>query len=225
VRVKRAQLIGHGGGTTVTASATQALENAANVLLAKQNIEKSREVAANCQERAAVLETESVAKQSAAAEAAEETAQAKAAAAELKEKANEAKEASKTQACSGTLQLTLKGADLPDTDGFFNKSDPFYQIYGADGYVTYLFDCQYWIASHHPIQHCTLTIIMEIPSLLHYSVPPCINLKLYKTLLILPSKWLSWTFASSPRGVWKDLSVLHSMKRTMATARSTSVKL
>ena len=101
-------------------------------------------------ESIAVGGMETVAKQSAAAEPEEETARAKAVAAELKEQANQA---GKTQACSGTLQLTLKGADLPDTDGFFNKSDPFFkslELTGTLHFVSLTCRCYYfWCLRFH----------------------------------------------------------------------------
>lgn len=130
--VERARLVGH-GGTAVSGAATQALENAANKLLAQQSIEKCREVAEQCQERATALVAEAERKAAAASQAAEETKDALALAEDLAEKAKEVKELSKAQPCSGVLHLKLRGGNLPDTDGFFNKSDPFYRIYAHTG--------------------------------------------------------------------------------------------
>ena len=99
-------------------------------------------------ESIAVGGMETVAKKRSAAEAAEETAQAKAVAAELKEQANQ-----DSGMLSGTLQLTLKGTDLPDTDGFFNKSDPFFkslELTGTLHFVSLTCRCYYfWCLRFH----------------------------------------------------------------------------
>jgi hypothetical protein len=133
--VARAHLVGH-GGTAVSDSVTQAMENAANALLSKQSIEKAKQVAAQSQERAVALQKVADQKAAARTQAAQETVEAQALVGELEAEVKQVAVDAKTQKCTGSLHLTLRGADLANTDGFFNKSDPFYVLEGADGYVT-----------------------------------------------------------------------------------------
>jgi Ca2+-dependent lipid-binding protein len=132
--VVRAHRVGH-GGTAVSEAATQAMENAANALLSKQSMEKAKQVAAQSQERAVALQKVAEQKVAARTQAAQETVEAQALVGELEAEAKQVAVGAKTQKCTGSLHLTLRCANLRNTDGFFNKSDPFYVLEGADGYV------------------------------------------------------------------------------------------
>jgi hypothetical protein len=133
--ITRAHLVGH-GGTAVSDAATQAMENAANALLSKQSIEKAKQAVVRCQERAVALQKVADQKAAARTQAAQETEEVQALVGELEAEAKQVAVDAKIQKCTGSLHLTLRGANLPNTDGFFNKSDPFYVLQGADGYVT-----------------------------------------------------------------------------------------
>lgn len=134
--IKRARLVGH--GSSASDKATQEMESTANNFLAQQSLDQAKAVAAQCKERAAELLKMAEEKEKQANEAKEETAQAQKDADDLQSKVDELKEQSKSRSCTGKLQLKLRGGGLPDMDGltgWINKSDPFYQLYGATGYV------------------------------------------------------------------------------------------
>lgn len=127
-----------------SSDALQHLEDVSQVVLQQcqldiaKGIAESKALAAQrAKEHASELEEIAEQAQQKSNDAAEELVTIERKVEELKKIAQEAKELSKTQRCSGTLQLVLSGKDLPDTDGWRNKTDPYFEVYGAKGDVVY----------------------------------------------------------------------------------------
>lgn len=100
---------------------------------ARQTAAKKEQAAMVAKEKASAAEELAKAKASEVETAVEAVTQAERDAASLQEVADEAAKDAKERGCTGTFKLRLRGSDLPDTDGFMNMSDPFYEMFGAKG--------------------------------------------------------------------------------------------
>mmetsp|Transcript_12132 Transcript_12132/g.18793 ORF Transcript_12132/g.18793 Transcript_12132/m.18793 type:complete len:298 (-) Transcript_12132:146-1039(-) len=121
----------------VSPKALQVLEYVSTQSLAESKAEK----AVRAKDYASQLLALATAKQEEAEQAVSEFVDRQSLAEKTKEAAQELKLKSKTQRCTGTIQLKIRGHNLPDLDGLFpgkfNKSDPFFEVYGYNGDVLY----------------------------------------------------------------------------------------
>mmetsp|Transcript_26450 Transcript_26450/g.37137 ORF Transcript_26450/g.37137 Transcript_26450/m.37137 type:complete len:381 (-) Transcript_26450:54-1196(-) len=125
------------GMNKVSSKALQMLEYVSSQSLAESKAEK----AVRAKDYASQLLALATAKQEEAEQTAHKLIDRQSLAEETKEAAQEVKLKSKTQCCTGTIQLKIRGHNLPDLDGWFpgkfNKSDPFFEVYGYNGDVLY----------------------------------------------------------------------------------------
>jgi len=127
-----------------SSDALEQLEVVGQLLWKQTQIDTAKSVVASkslaatkAQEHAADMLQVAEMKQIEADKAAQDVVDSQAKVEDMKQIAAEAKELSKTQRCTGTLELQLSGHDLPDTDGFRNMTDPYFEVYGSKGQVVY----------------------------------------------------------------------------------------